>query len=123
MSKFWAQGSDKLVKKLGKEGMGRLIVEHICPGTFDLSTSEDCTPNLQNCTDCWAGAMGLEQIELRRHYEEIFDVLIEKLGKEELSRTIIDQECPSSFDLLNTKPCGTYPQNCSKCWTKAVTNV
>jgi hypothetical protein len=66
-------------------------------------------------------------------YEEMFDVLIgkvgkeeigrivvEKHGKEELSRIIVEKHCPHSYHLSESKHCGTNLQYCSNCWAKAL---
>jgi hypothetical protein len=53
-------------------------------------------------------------------YEKVFDALIEKIGKEEISRIIVEKDCPHSYYLPDARDCKTDYQECPKCWTRAL---
>jgi hypothetical protein len=57
---------DVLIKKLGREEIGRIIIGEICPATFGLATLEECATYPQNCRKCWAEALGLEEEEVEK---------------------------------------------------------
>ena len=50
----------------------------------------------------------------------MFDKLIEKVGKEEIERIVVERLCPRFFGLSMVEDCTTYPQNCASCWAKAL---
>jgi hypothetical protein len=57
---------------------------------------------------------------LKMDYENVFDKTVEKFGKEEIGRLIVGEICPNAIGLEALLDCGTYPQNCSNCWARAL---
>jgi hypothetical protein len=51
-------------------------------------------------------------------YEKMFDKLVERFGKEELSRIIIKLGCPTWIP--SAKYCEADHQECPGCWAKAL---
>jgi hypothetical protein len=111
---------DKLAEYVGKEKIGWIIVERRCPSSFGLPNAKHCGTYPQKCTDCWAIALGQENIEIKMDYKKMFDKLVKKLGREEIGRVIVGQICSGMFELTMVEDCGTYPQNCRRCWAGAL---
>lgn len=57
-------------------------------------------------------------------YKQMLTTLVEQIGKEKMSiiigKIIVERECPHSFGLSDVEDCGTYPQNCTDCWTEVL---
>jgi hypothetical protein len=53
-------------------------------------------------------------------YKKILDDLIEKFGKEQLGKFIVEAGCLHSFGMSEVGNCGICPLYCPECLTKAL---